>query len=359
MKFSICIPNYNYAGYLARTLGSVLEQSHRELEVLFCDNASTDNSVEVVRSIRDPRIKVKVNACNVGFAGNLDKVVQMAGGDLVMVVSSDDLLRPGILELYETLYRRIEQKGEQAIVCSANDVIGPDDQIIGDLGPDKRLFRAEDRVPELEEIAGAPVFRVASPELLRRSLDVMANPFHLTSTAYPRSAYERLEGYGATRNINPDKWFHWRLLGVTDAAYYVDKKLAASRVHPLNQNSQQAKQGALKYLVDEYMSTFQMDGSLLERLGLSRTDLERRFVEYDIARHGLATLATGDRAKARRIVKFGQAVYPQHALRNEKVWALKALILAGPLGDFVSKAAYRAYLAKSPRSGNGGEDRLG
>jgi glycosyltransferase involved in cell wall biosynthesis len=342
MKFSICIPNYNYAGYIERTIRSALDQSHSDLEVLVCDNASTDDSVAVVRRIADPRLKLKINACNVGYAGNLDKVVQMATADRITVVSSDDLLRPEMLARFDALYERLGAQGERAVIGARNDLIDPDDRITGSLPPSARLWRESDRAPELDELLGGPVYRVSGRELLRRCLETMSNPYNLTSTVYPRALYQRIEGYGGGRLMNPDKWFHWRLLGVTETAYYVDRSFGASRWHPSNQTAQQTKSGALKYLVDEYVSTFQIDNQLLEQAGLTRTEFEKRFVEYDIARHGLATLACGDRTKAKRMVKFADAVYPQHALRNEKLWALRALLAAGPLGGAVSKVAYQA-----------------
>ena len=56
--------------------------------------------------------------------------------------------------------------------------------------------------------------------LLRRSLVEMRNPFHFPSVAYPRSLWEEIEGYGGGRLINPDKDFHWRLLGVAERALF-------------------------------------------------------------------------------------------------------------------------------------------
>ena len=51
--FSICIPNYNYARYVGETIQSVLDQSFQDFEVIVADNASTDDSVQVVRSFQD------------------------------------------------------------------------------------------------------------------------------------------------------------------------------------------------------------------------------------------------------------------------------------------------------------------
>ena len=148
-----------------------------------------------------------------------------------------------------------------------------------------------------------------------------------------------IEGYGGGRVINPDKWFHWRLLGVASAAYYVDAPLYAYRWHATNQTAQQKSSGALKYLVDEYVSSFEIDAALLERAGLSRDEVEQAFVEHGIARHGLATLARGEVERARRILLFGVSTYPRHATRNWKLWALAALSVL-PLGRRVAKVAY-------------------
>ena len=95
MKFSICIPNYNYGRYLGRTIQSVLDQQGADFELLVSDNASPDNSVDVVQSFADPSHRLQINACNVGFAGNLDKAAGMASNELMIMLSSDDLMRPG------------------------------------------------------------------------------------------------------------------------------------------------------------------------------------------------------------------------------------------------------------------------
>src|SRR5262249_25147580 len=158
---------------------------------------------------------------------------------------------------FERLYARLGSEGEGTIIDTSQDIIDSDDNATGRLGPDPNLFKPEDRVPELEKDIGAPVYHVAADELLRRCLRTMKNPFNLTTTVYPRALYERIEGFGGGRLINPDKWFHWRLLGVAKDVYYVDEMYAACRWHDANQTYQQIASGALKYLVDEYVSTFE------------------------------------------------------------------------------------------------------
>ena len=343
MKFSICIPNYNYERYLGRTIQSILDQDYQDLEILISDNASTDASVEVARKFQDRRIQLHVNACNVGFSGNLDRSARMAGGECMIMLSSDDLMRPTALSTYYKLWDYLGAKGQSAIASATFDIIDPHDLITGQIGPDPSLWTQADRQPELEQLLSAPVYAVPGSELLKRCLRQMKNPFNFAATAYSRELYSKVEGYGGSRLINPDKWFHWKILSVAEMAYFIDRRLFAYRWHNQNQTAQESGVSALKFLVDEYMSTLELDGNVLEGIGSSRAKVVDAFVEYDIARHGLATFARGEGLRAKRILDFGRATYPRQVRRNRHAWALRALLALGPLGQKIAARAYRAY----------------
>ena len=340
-KFSVCIPNFNYEKYLGRTIQSILDQTGESLEILVSDNASTDGSVAVVKAFDDPRIKLHVNACNVGFSGNLDRAAHGASGELMIMLSSDDLIRPGALTAYRALFDHLGAAASGAVASTTFDVIDPQDRITGSLGPITKLWTDSDRREDLETLLGAPVYGVPAGELLKRCIRNMANPFNFAATVYPAGLYRRIEGYGGGRLFNPDKWFHWRLLGAAEMAYFIDKPLFAYRWHGDNQAAQESATSALKFLIDEYASTLELDARLLDQLGLSRDEVFDSFVERDIARHGLATLARGQRLRARRILDFGKAAYPAHLRRNKKAWVLRLLLALGPLGRQLASIAYR------------------
>jgi hypothetical protein len=257
-------------------------------------------------------------------------------------------MRPGALGAYQKLFDHLGPGGRAAIASSSWDVIDPDDRVTGQTGPDPTLWFPSDRQPALEELLGAPVYGVKAEELLRRSLAQMKNPFNFAATVYAAPLYRQVEGYGGGRLYNPDKWFHWKVLGCAETAYFLDRRMFAYRWHGDNQAAQEGAAGALKFLVDEYVSTLELDARLLARIGFSRDDVTAAFVEYDIARHGLATLAKGGRVRARRILDFGRAAYPRQVRQNRSAQALRVLLALGPVGQ---KLAQRAYRRRQRRNG--------
>ena len=97
-SFSICIPNYNYGKYIGQTIESVLTQTYQNFEIIVVDNASTDNSIEIIESFKDPRIKLYKNNYNIGFAPNLQKATSLATKEFINLLSSDDQMKPKALE---------------------------------------------------------------------------------------------------------------------------------------------------------------------------------------------------------------------------------------------------------------------
>jgi glycosyl transferase family 2 len=339
-KLSVMIPNYNYGRYIGETIRSVLTQATAaEVEVVVADNASTDDSVEVVRSQRDPRVRIEVNPCNVGFAANLERVAAMARGQRMLLLSSDDRMGPGAIEAYARLERALGDRAAGAVWGSATWVIDGAGNQTGRVDPDPKLWRTARAEPELSRAVGHPVRSMPAGEMLRRALELLRSPLPFASTCYPRALHDLAGGYSGGRLMNPDKYFLWKLLGVAETIYVIDDPLFDYRVHDAGQALQEQRSGALKHLTDEYISTFNLPPSVLERAGLDRGALAAAFVEQDIALRGLLALARGQRTTARRGVHFGIAAYPDLMRANPKVWALRALLALGPAGTRIARAA--------------------
>lgn len=96
---SVVIPVYNKEKYVARSIQSVLDQSHMDVEVLIIDDAATDRSLERVAEFEDPRIKVLSRTISGpgGYAArNLG--IQHATGDWISFLDADDCWQPDHLE---------------------------------------------------------------------------------------------------------------------------------------------------------------------------------------------------------------------------------------------------------------------
>ena len=124
--FSICIPNYNYAQYIGETIQSVLGQTYQNFEIIISDNASTDNSVEAIRSFKDNRIHLIRNRYNIGFTPNLQQATRDAKNDFMLLLSSDDRMLPDALEVYaEVIATQGNEAHNTVIYSEANQI---DDQ---------------------------------------------------------------------------------------------------------------------------------------------------------------------------------------------------------------------------------------
>jgi glycosyltransferase involved in cell wall biosynthesis len=87
---SVVIPTYNRAATLPRAIKSVLGQDYDNLELIIVDDASTDETAEVLSRVDDPRMRVIVHEKNKGFAGALNTGGHAARGDIIAFQDSDD-----------------------------------------------------------------------------------------------------------------------------------------------------------------------------------------------------------------------------------------------------------------------------
>ncbi len=98
-KLSICIPTYNRARYLAETLDNVIAQATDEVEIVVSDNASPDDTAEIVKSRQEkfPRLTYFRQPENLGADRNYLQSVALASGEWCWLLGDDDLLEPGAI----------------------------------------------------------------------------------------------------------------------------------------------------------------------------------------------------------------------------------------------------------------------
>lgn len=95
---SIIMPSYNTADYITDSIRSIQAQTHKDWELIIVDDCSTDNSMEVIRSFNEPRIKLLKNEKNSGAAVSRNYALREARGKWIAFLDSDDTWVPEKLE---------------------------------------------------------------------------------------------------------------------------------------------------------------------------------------------------------------------------------------------------------------------
>jgi glycosyltransferase involved in cell wall biosynthesis len=97
---SICIPTYNGAATVAETLDSILSQARDDLEVLVCDDCSTDDTPEIANAyaLRHQQVRVIRKDSNVGMDRNFARAALHCRGEYVWFCGQDDVLEMGAID---------------------------------------------------------------------------------------------------------------------------------------------------------------------------------------------------------------------------------------------------------------------
>ncbi len=97
---TVVLPNYNHSRYLPQAIEAIAGQSRPPDELLILDDASTDNSVEIIESYaaRYPFIRLLRNERNLGVVVSLSKLADAATGDYLYSGAADDFILPGFFE---------------------------------------------------------------------------------------------------------------------------------------------------------------------------------------------------------------------------------------------------------------------
>lgn len=97
-QVSVVMAVFNGEKYLREAISSVLSQTFRNFELVIVDDGSTDRSAEIVRSYRDPRIRLLENGRNLGLSRSLNLGIAHARGRYIARLDADDIAEPERLE---------------------------------------------------------------------------------------------------------------------------------------------------------------------------------------------------------------------------------------------------------------------
>jgi glycosyltransferase involved in cell wall biosynthesis len=315
---SVVLPTFNRAHLIGQTIDSVLNQEFQDWNLVIVDDASQDNTIEVVSEYcgRDPRLRLVVNEKNLGLTRNWNRCLDLATGPLVEILQSDDLIDPDYLQIASQVFVENPQIGFVAASCR---YIDRDGRLIHPGYPrPAQLYQAGDEAVTALLTGGWP---------------------HVTSIVIRRECYEKLGTFNEQIWHGPDGEMFTRIASRYDF-YHFGGIHTSFRRHGSNM-------GVFEYLRPDFLTVDmykkRLTWSYLSPEGLRRLGVEDldQFITQDGVRAALtgATVTIAyDRADLSRFYLRQALQLDRRAWRHRQFWKALALLSIPSLGTRVMQA---------------------
>jgi glycosyltransferase involved in cell wall biosynthesis len=108
---SVVLATYNGSKYLRDQLDSIYQQTYKNIEVIVCDDQSTDGTKEILKAYKQShQLKYYINEKRLGVVQNFAKAISLSTGDYIALSDQDDVWLPEKLELSFKKIRELEQR---------------------------------------------------------------------------------------------------------------------------------------------------------------------------------------------------------------------------------------------------------
>lgn len=130
LRLTAIIPNRNHSALLPRSLGAMVRQTRQPDEIIVIDDASTDNSREVIRGFMAqlPQLRLLENPERLGAVGALNRGLQAATGDAVYCGAADDATDPGFVDI---VLGALERHPNAGLACAEARLVSEDGVFLG------------------------------------------------------------------------------------------------------------------------------------------------------------------------------------------------------------------------------------
>jgi glycosyltransferase involved in cell wall biosynthesis len=126
---SIVMTTYNGEKFIKEQLESIINQTYKNLEIIICDDGSTDKTVYLIKEYqkKDNRIKLYQNEKNLGFYKNFEKAISLCNGDYIALSDQDDIWSPNKIEIMVREFQKDENivlvYGDEYLIDENNKII--------------------------------------------------------------------------------------------------------------------------------------------------------------------------------------------------------------------------------------------
>jgi len=188
--FSVIMPNHNKGKYIREAIESVRAQNYPRWELIIVDDASTDNSLDVIETFSDDiRIKAIKNSTNRGVGYVSHQAVENSSGEIIGTLDSDDILHPDALTVMANEHMTNPDCG---LIYSNLYICDGDLKISGELD----LLDSLPAGVSLQEILMGGKYK---------------SPISLSFRTFKRSAYDKTEGYDTGLRCYVDRDLYYKL----------------------------------------------------------------------------------------------------------------------------------------------------
>ncbi len=140
---TVAIPSHNHAKYITQTIQSALDQTFKDFEILIVDDASTDNSLEIIKKFNDPRIRLISLKENVGVCQASNICIENCRTKYIALVASDDVMSKDKLAKQVSF---LEKNPRHAAVFSGMTIIDENNKInVKKTNKYTKIFEKENR----------------------------------------------------------------------------------------------------------------------------------------------------------------------------------------------------------------------
>lgn len=171
-KVSIIIPVYNVTSFLRQCITSVLNQTYKNIEVIAVDDKSTDDSLDILKSYDDERLIIVEQSTNQGQAAARNKGLDIATGEYIQFVDSDDFIELDMVEKIVNVLKKTSVDFIRFNAKSYNDredkTFNEDKYIFNHYLRENKIYRNNDLKFIYYSFTGGPCLYTFSRELIQR-----------------------------------------------------------------------------------------------------------------------------------------------------------------------------------------------
>lgn len=123
---SVAITTYNGEKFLEKQLCSILAQTHANVEIVICDDGSSDNTIKIIQELQRQHKKISLyqNDCNLGYVKNFEKAIELCAGEYIALSDQDDIW------LNEKLEKLVNNIGSNLLIHSDVSLIDDRDALL-------------------------------------------------------------------------------------------------------------------------------------------------------------------------------------------------------------------------------------